>query len=135
MARFRSKWPEPLKNLWPRNFIHNESQTKNSQSVQKTNCALTEYLQIISGQCSIAIPETAFRSVLRKKCSKNMQHTYRRTPMSKWDFNQVSVQLYWNCSSARVFSCKFAAYFQNTFSQEHLWMAVSAIPPDKVFRG
>ena len=22
-----------------------------------------------------------------------------------------------------VFSCKFAAYFQNTFSKEHLWMA------------
>ena len=24
-----------------------------------------------------------------------------------------------------MFSCKFAACFQNTFSQEHLWMAAS----------
>ena len=30
---------------------------------------------------------------------------------------------YWNCTSAWVFSCKFAAYFYNIFSLEHLWMA------------
>ena len=29
-------------------------------------------------------------------------------------------------TSAWVFSCKFAAYFQNTFSKEHLWAAASA---------
>ena len=38
-------------------------------------------------------------------------------------------QLYWNHTSAWVFSCKFAAYFQNTFSWEnlweHLWVAAS----------
>ena len=44
------------------------------------------------------------RGVLRKRCSENMQQTYRRT----W-----------------VFSSIFAAYFQNTFSQEHLWRAAS----------
>ena len=31
------------------------------------------------------------------------------------------------CRSAWVFSCKFAAYFQNTFSQEHLWVAAFAV--------
>ena len=46
-------------------------------------------------------------------------------PMSKCDFNKVALQLYWNCTSTWVFSCKFAAYFQDTFSQEHLWMAAS----------
>ena len=30
-----------------------------------------------------------------------------------------------DCTSAWVFSCKFATYFQNTFSTKHLWMAVS----------
>ena len=34
-------------------------------------------------------------------------------------------QLYRNCTSAWVFSCKFAAYFQNTFSKKHLWVAAS----------
>ena len=34
-------------------------------------------------------------------------------------------QLYWNHTSAWVFSCKFAAYFQNTFFKEHLWVAAS----------
>ena len=27
--------------------------------------------------------------------------------------------------STKAFSCKFAAYFQNTFSMEHLWVAAS----------
>ena len=51
-----------------------------------------------------------------------MQQNDRRTPMPKCDFNK---QIYWNCTSARVFPCKFAAYFQNTFSLEHLWVAAS----------
>ena len=36
--------------------------------------------------------------------------------MPKCDFNKVAKQ---------VFSCKFAVYFQNTFSSEHLWTAAS----------
>ena len=37
--------------------------------------------------------------------------------MPNCDFNKVA--LTW------VFSCIFAIYFQNTFSQEHPWMAAS----------
>ena len=66
-----------------------------------------------------------FRGVLRKKCSDNMQQIYRRTPLPKCNFNKVAKQLYYNNTSARVFSFKFASYFQNTFSWEHLWMAAS----------
>ena len=39
----------------------------------------------------------------------------RRTPIPRCDFHKVVKQLYWNHTSAWVFSCKFAAYFQNTF--------------------
>ena len=35
------------------------------------------------------------------------------------------LQLYWYHTLAWAFSFKFAAYFQNTFSKEHLWMAAS----------
>ena len=35
--------------------------------------------------------------------------------MPKCGFNKVAKQLYWNHISAWVFSCKFAAFFQNTF--------------------
>ena len=56
------------------------------------------------------------RCVLMKNYSENMQKIYRRrTPMSKCYFNKVAFQLYWNRTSTWVFSCKFAAYFQNTF--------------------
>ena len=47
-----------------------------------------------------------------------MQHIYGRKPTPKCDFNKVT--------SPWVFSCKFAAYFQNTFFQEHFWVAASA---------
>ena len=40
--------------------------------------------------------------------------------MPKCDFNKAALQLYSNRTSARVFPSKFAAYFQNTFSKEHL---------------
>ena len=56
------------------------------------------------------------RSILRKRCSENMQQIYRRKPMVKCDFNKTVLQLHWNCTSPWVFSCKFTAYFQNTFS-------------------
>ena len=48
-----------------------------------------------------------------------MQQTYRRTPISHCGFNKVALQLYSNHTSAWVFSCKFAAYLQNTFLWEH----------------
>ena len=42
------------------------------------------------------------RGVFRKRCSEKMRQIFIRTPMP-------------NCTSAWVFSCKFAAYFQKTF--------------------
>ena len=65
------------------------------------------------------------RAVLKKRCSENMQQTYRITPMQKCDFNKSVKRLHWNHTSVFVFPCKFAAYFQNTFLYEHLWMAPS----------
>ena len=37
------------------------------------------------------------------------------------------LQFYWNHTWTWVFSCKLAAYFQNTFFYEHLWMAASVL--------
>ena len=65
------------------------------------------------------------RGVSRKRCYENMQQIYRRTLVPKSDFNKVALQFYWNHISSSVFSCKFAAYFQNTFSWEHLWVSAS----------
>ena len=60
------------------------------------------------------------RGVLKKRCSENIQQIYRRRPMPKCDFNKVALQLYCNSALAWTWmlSCKFAAYFQNTFSYE-----------------
>ena len=52
------------------------------------------------------------KGVLSKSCSENMQQIYKRTTLLKSHFGMV-------------FSCKFAACFQNTFYQGHLWVAAS----------
>ena len=41
--------------------------------------------------------------------------------MPKCDFNKFAKQLYRNHTSAWVFSCKFAAYFQKPFSRNTSW--------------
>ena len=71
-------------------------------------------------------PEAALQRCLKKRCSENMQQIYRRAPMPKCDFNNVSKQLYWYRISAWVFSCKFAAYFENTFCYKTPLVAASA---------
>ena len=43
--------------------------------------------------------------------------------MPKCDFNKAAKQLDLNRTSTWMFSCKFAAYFQNNFSQELFCMA------------
>ena len=85
---------------------------------------------IVSGKCDEAynhanMEKQPSRGFLRKKCSENTQQIHSRTPMPKCDFNKVAKQLYWNPASAWMFSCKFDAYFQNTFSSEHLWRAAA----------
>ena len=64
--------------------------------------------------------------VLRKRGSENMQQIYSpvnllhiwepiflRTSIPKSDFNKPVLQVYWNHTSAWVFSSKFAAYLQS----------------------
>ena len=42
-------------------------------------------------------------------------------------WSAISKQLYWNRTSAWLYSCKLSAYIQSTFFQEHLWMASSEV--------
>ena len=74
-------------------------------------------LQWLSGILTFwDLQKQASRRGPRKRCSENLHQIYRRTLMPKCDFNKVAKQLYWNHTSASVFSCKFAAYFQSTFT-------------------
>ena len=63
----------------------------------------------------ILVQKQPYRPVLKKRCSKNMQQICRRTPMLKYDLNNVAKQLYWNHTLTWV-SCKFVGYFQTAFS-------------------
>ena len=57
---------------------------------------------------------------------------FRKTYQNNYIFLKDKITLYYRRFSCKfgdlkvkVFSCKFAAYFQNTFSKEHLWTAAS----------
>ena len=85
------------------------------------------------GFCSfVTLTEKSLSQVFRSRWKwtwkgENMQQIYRRTPMPKCDCNKVALQLYWNHTSAWVLPFKFAPFFQNTFSWEHLWVAASVL--------
>ena len=78
------------------------------------------------------------------KMPQKMQKIYLRTPCKSFEnllFHQFPIILMvkkavlQKCSlwstSAWVFSSEFAAYFQNIFLQEHLWMAASMVTSRK----
>ena len=57
--------------------------------------------------------EAAAQRCFKERCSKNLQQIYTRTPMPKCDFNKIALLCKLNFGMA--VSCKFAAYFRNTF--------------------
>ena len=66
------------------------------------------------------------RGVLKNRCYENMQQIYRghscRSVISiKLLCNFIEITFWYGCSPIN-----FAAYFQNTFSSERLWVAASA---------
>ena len=70
--------------------------------------------KIPSLSTDLSLPEVLKEAAVQR-CSENMPQVYRRIPTLKRDFNKVALLLYWNRTSAWVFSCKFAIYFQNNF--------------------
>ena len=60
-------------------------------------------------------------------CLTPVTWPYSRAPIPKRDFNKVAMEPDWNHTLTWMFSSKFAAYFPNTFSEEHLSMAGSAV--------
>ena len=62
------------------------------------------------------------RKCVLKKCSKfTGEHSCRSAISTKLQSNFIEITM------ALVLSCKFATYFQNTFSEEHLWATASGV--------
>ena len=69
-------------------------------------------------------PEVLLGKSVLKICSKfTEEHPCRSV---------ILIKLLWNRFLAWVFSCKFAANFQNTFSYKHLWTATSILSPFRI---
>ena len=66
--------------------------------------------------------EVAFKVVLIKRSSENIQYIYRKTSMPKSDFNKIAKQNITHrhgfspVNLLYLFQSKFAVYFQNAFS-------------------
>ena len=56
------------------------------------------------------------RVVLRKIYSENMQQIFKKTPMPRCDLNKDAKASLLKSHLIWLLTCKFAAYFQNTFS-------------------
>ena len=67
------------------------------------------------------------RNKKNKRCSFNKVFWKYVADLLENTHVEVWFQQKWNHTSAWVFSCKFAAYFQNTLLKEHLGRAASGI--------
>ena len=63
-------------------------------------------LKLIADKVTWLLQKQSSIGVLKKRCSKNMQQIYRRTPMPKYDFNKITLR----------HECFPVIYFWNTFS-------------------
>ena len=50
-------------------------------------------------------------SVVKKRCSGNMQQIYRRALTPRSDLNKFALQFYWNCFSVQVLSLITQSFF------------------------
>ena len=73
----------------------------------------------------IILKQTKLSANLSQKIFENTKKEFSFVSLVFRSLTQDAKQLYWNNTSAWMFSCKFAAYFQNTFSWEHLWVDAS----------
>ena len=127
LSKFRWKWMvtgvgEGIHKIWcPLESRQCSRQVSDRLSFDVQGRGVSQKLAIFHDYHKCMVPyktqRQPSRGVLRKRCSENVQQIYRRTPMPKCDFKRVAKQLYWNHTSAWVFSCNFAACFQNTFSR------------------
>ena len=74
---------------------------------------------VVSISCSKR-QKQPFSGVLKKRCSENMQQTYRGTPMPKCDFNKFALQLWHGCSPVNLLHI-----FRTRFPRTQLWVAAS----------
>ena len=81
--------------------------------VLRTQCICPIYF--ISCKNILVIAEAAVQRYSKKNCSKKMQQIYKRTPMTKCDFNKVAKSLYWNRTSAWVSPVNLPPIFRTPF--------------------
>ena len=103
------------------NFGHNTSLfRKNWTTIYLTTAPSKSFYITFVDRRRRSTPDMFFKKNVLKICRKFAgEHPYRSVISRKLLCN------YWNHISAWMFSCKFAAYFQNTFSKEHVWSACS----------
>ena len=94
---------------------------KNCMAYFTVKVQLKDFKATMRWQLTFNHKEQPSISVLIKKCFENIQQIYMRTRMPKCDFK--AVQSNFIKITLRHFSCKFAAYFQYTFSKEYRWRA------------
>ena len=118
----RNKQKRNKKNTW--DGIKSLTRLENIiSSVPQQQKRITIFTILITSWCIFFLwlklqnTEAASQRASKKRCFENMQQIFRRTPMSKCNFNKVALLCNFvkNRTLAYIFSCKLAAYFQNTF--------------------
>ena len=86
---------------------------------------LNVYCRLGKGSPSIFVKYFAFMGTEAAVERYSQEKAFWKYAVNLQETPNFALQIYWNHTWGWVFACKFAAYFQNIFSQEHLWMTAS----------
>ena len=107
---YNSDWFQPL-------YFHKLSGSKLWIIMEKSGKIRSCHFICMAGmgQSCNHVQKQSSRSVHRKRCSENMQKIYRRTSMSKCDFNKVALQLLLHgCSPVKLLHIFTTPFCKNT---------------------
>ena len=111
--------------FFKRTHLRNFTKVKLLKARQLENCLPVDFPNKLENRSSPS--EIFLRKDVAKICSKFTGGHPCRRKVARISIKLLALQIYWNHTSVWVISCKFAAYFQNTFLQEHLWRAACGI--------
>ena len=102
---------------WQTENIRRTSYSQSSSVFYNTWSYRKFYCCSYDGTYILVINETYLEIVLQRCFSEKVfWKIFRRAPMLKFNFNKATWQLYWNHTSALVFTINLLHIFQNSFS-------------------
>ena len=107
--------------------IGNEEQSVDLEVWIWIVCQIFQKLWILKLKGMSLLQKQPSKGVLRKRCSENIQQIYRRTPMSKCDFNKFALQFALGCFPVNLLHIFRTPFLKNTSGRLLLLLSTTTV--------